>query len=61
MSDEEARTNRRLLYWVMTEAGFANNPTEWWHYSWGDQLWARLMGRPHAHYGACIPHGLVDA
>ena len=31
MSDEEARANRRLLYWVMTEAGFANNPTEWWH------------------------------
>jgi zinc D-Ala-D-Ala dipeptidase len=55
MSDEEARANRRLLYWTMTEAGFANNPTEWWHYSWGDQLWARLYGRGAAHYGACDP------
>jgi len=61
MSDEEARANRRLLYWAMTEAGFANNPTEWWHYSWGDQLWARLMGQPAAHYGACVPAGISDA
>jgi zinc D-Ala-D-Ala dipeptidase len=60
MSDEEARANRRLLYWVMTEAGFANNPTEWWHYSWGDQLWARLMRQPAAHYGGCIPEGVLD-
>jgi D-alanyl-D-alanine dipeptidase len=57
MSDEEARANRRLLYWAMTEAGFANNPTEWWHYSWGDQLWARLMGQPAAHFGGCDPAG----
>lgn len=61
MSDEEARANRRLLYWAMTEAGFANNPTEWWHYSWGDQLWARLNGQPAAHYGSCVPPGLTDA
>lgn len=55
MSDEEARANRRLLYWVMAEAGFANNPTEWWHYSWGDQMWAKLGGHAAAHYGACDP------
>lgn len=60
MSDEEARSNRRLLYWAMAEAGFANNPTEWWHYSWGDQLWARLKDQPAAHYGACQPAGLSD-
>jgi D-alanyl-D-alanine dipeptidase len=57
MSDEEARNNRRLLYWVMSDAGFANNPTEWWHYSWGDQMWARLGGHAAAHYGACDPTG----
>lgn len=61
MSDDEALANRRLLYWVMTEAGFANNPTEWWHYSWGDQMWARLGGHPAAHYGACNPTGIPDA
>lgn len=61
MSDDEARANRRLLYWVMTEAGFANNPTEWWHYSWGDQMWAKLGGHPAAHYGACNPTGIPEA
>jgi len=57
MSDEEARANRRLLYWVMAEAGFANNPTEWWHFSWGDQMWAKLRSEPAALYGACDPTG----
>mgnify|MGYP002078202664 FL=1 len=60
MSDEEARSNRRLLYWAMTEAGFANNPTEWWHYSWGDQLWAKLGGHASAHYGGCNPTDKPD-
>lgn len=49
-SDEEARANRRLLYWLMVEAGFASNPTEWWHYSYGDQMWAKLTGQPKALY-----------
>lgn len=61
MSDAEAQANRRLLYWVLSEAGFANNPTEWWHYSYGDQLWARLGGHPVALYGGCNPTGLADA
>jgi D-alanyl-D-alanine dipeptidase len=61
MSDEEARANRRLLYWAMSEAGFANNPTEWWHYSWGDQMRARLTNQPAAHYGACNPTGRPDS
>ncbi len=43
-SDVEARQNRRLLYWLMTGEGFANNPHEWWHFSWGDQMWAKLTG-----------------
>lgn len=50
-SDEEARANRRLLHWVMAEQGFAGHPDEWWHFSWGDQLWARLTGEPAALYG----------
>lgn len=61
MSDAEAQANRRLLYWVMSEAGFANNPTEWWHFSHGDQLWARLGGHPAATYGGCNPTGRADA
>jgi D-alanyl-D-alanine dipeptidase len=50
-SDEEARANRRLLHWVMAEEGFAGHPDEWWHFSWGDQLWAALSGARAAYYG----------
>lgn len=55
MSDIEARKNRRLLFGVMHEAGFAHNPTEWWHFSYGDQLWARLRDKDAAIYGAIEP------
>lgn len=55
MSDMEAQANRRLLYWVMDAMGFANNPTEWWHFSFGDQMWARLKGHAHAIYAGCEP------
>ena len=50
-SDQEARANRRLLHWLMAEQGFAGHPDEWWHFSWGDQMWAALTGAPAAHYG----------
>ena len=55
-SNEEARANRRLLYWLMIEAGFASNPSEWWHFSFGDQMWAKLRNEPEALYaGAEAP------
>ena len=39
---EQALWHRRrcLLRSVMVEAGFAQHPNEWWHFSHGDQLWA---------------------
>jgi D-alanyl-D-alanine dipeptidase len=49
-SNEEARANRRLLYWLMVDAGFASNPSEWWHFSFGDQMWAKLRSEPEALY-----------
>ncbi len=51
-SDEEARANRRLLHWLMIGEGFMGHPDEWWHFSWGDQAWAKLTGAPAAYYGA---------
>jgi zinc D-Ala-D-Ala dipeptidase len=54
-SNEEARANRRLLHWVMSEEGFAGHPDEWWHFSYGDQLWAALDGHNAAHYGLANP------
>lgn len=61
MSDKEAQANRRLLYWTMDEAGFANNPTEWWHYSYGDQMWARLRDEKAALYPAWSPEPALSA
>ncbi len=31
---------RRLLYNAMIQVGFTNLPTEWWHYDYGNALWA---------------------
>jgi D-alanyl-D-alanine dipeptidase len=42
---------RDLLAAVMLEAGFAQHPNEWWHFSHGDQLWAWRTGDHQAIYG----------
>lgn len=55
---ETARTNRRILYNAMTEAGFTNLPSEWWHYDFGNQLWALHSGQLQAFYGAARPPGV---
>lgn len=39
---DRAHQNRRILYRAMRSAGFQRHPQEWWHFSFGDQLWAWL-------------------
>lgn len=46
-----ARGYRRVLYHAMRGAGFSNLPSEWWHFDFGNQLWAHYGGHPRAHYG----------
>lgn len=51
-----ALQTRRVLHNVLTseEVGgiaMVNNPSETWHYSYGDQMWALLSGQPAALYG----------
>lgn len=36
------RNNRRLIYNLLTNFGFANYPEEWWHYDYGNQFWAKI-------------------
>lgn len=43
--------NRQLLAYVMAAAGFAQHPHEWWHFSYGDQLWAWRKNETRACYG----------
>jgi zinc D-Ala-D-Ala dipeptidase len=52
--------NRELLRQVMETAEFQRHPGEWWHFSWGDQLWAwisqenNLMRSAVARYGRLV-------
>ena len=49
--------HRELLYGVMKDSGFCRLPHEWWHFSYGDQVWALIewleerMPEPYALYG----------
>jgi D-alanyl-D-alanine dipeptidase len=45
---------RQLLNDVMLQAGFQRNPREWWHFSFGDQMWAWLSNNSTARYGRLI-------
>lgn len=42
--------NRKLLNQMMTEEGFVNYPAEWWHFSYGDKMWAAYSHRKCAFY-----------
>lgn len=48
---DEQRKNRKVLYDAMTKAGFVNYPLEWWHYSYGDRMWAAYSRRSVCFYG----------
>lgn len=49
--DHPAHALRRLLYHTMSAAGFSNLPTEWWHFDYGNPLWAHYSQQTHAIYG----------
>lgn len=51
-TNEIVKENRRLLYWVMSQAGFTNLPSEWWHYDFGDRFWAFYCQKPAMYKGA---------
>lgn len=47
---ELQRENRMILTTAMLEAGFASCKVEWWHYSYGDQLWAWFYDKENSLY-----------
>lgn len=51
----EQKANRKLLYDTMINSGFINYPLEWWHYSYGDRMWAAYSKQ-----GSCIYGPLND-
>ena len=51
---------RQLLAEVMGASGFAQHPNEWWHYSFGDQLWAWRKGAAVAVYAEAVNSALTS-
>ena len=45
---------RNLLKKVMLKFGFVQHPNEWWHFSYGDQLWAWVNQKRNAIYGKIV-------
>lgn len=54
---DEARKHRDMLAEVMSTGGLTNYPSEYWHWSYGDQGWAYRGRHDHAFYGAITPEG----
>ena len=47
---------RSTLHGAMAHAGFVRHPNEWWHFSYGDQLWAWTLKTSMAIYGRVDGH-----
>lgn len=45
------KKNRKLLRKAMESSGFVWYPGEWWHYCYGDRMWALYTGRRQCLYG----------
>ena len=43
--------NREILLNKMQKLGFANFPAEWWHFCYGDKMWAAYKSKKAAFYG----------
>jgi D-alanyl-D-alanine dipeptidase len=54
---EQAQRNRGILAEALVPVGITNYPSEFWHWSYGDQGWAYRGGHPHAIYGPITPPG----
>jgi D-alanyl-D-alanine dipeptidase len=52
-----ARFNRSVLAGAFEGTGITNYPSEFWHWSYGDQGWAYRGGHPAALYAAIEPPG----
>tara|TARA_B100000965_G_scaffold33761_1_gene24918 strand:- start:4696 stop:5451 length:756 start_codon:yes stop_codon:yes gene_type:complete len=51
---KDFHVRRSLLLSVMEKAGFIQHPSEWWHFSYGDQLWSWFSNQGNAIYGAVL-------
>ena len=53
--DENICNNRRILRTAMLQNDFTPDDDEWWHYDFGNQLWALRSKREYAIFGESTP------
>lgn len=54
-----ARRHRDILGAALSKSGLTNYPSEYWHWTYGDQGWAYRGGHPFALYDRTEPPGYV--
>jgi D-alanyl-D-alanine dipeptidase len=52
---QKIRANREILVSCLQSQGMINYPQEWWHFSYGDRLWAELSDRDYLYFS---PHNI---
>ncbi|MEX0267658.1 M15 family metallopeptidase [Leptolyngbyaceae cyanobacterium UHCC 1019] len=57
--EQRYHAHRQLLCQSMEAAGFLRHPKEWWHFSFGDQLWAWLYQQSGVEGAAIAQYGRV--
>lgn len=53
----EAKRNRSLMKEALESVDITNYPSEFWHWSYGDQGWAYRGGHPYALFNSVEPEG----
>ena len=47
---KHSRKNRNILISTLAQYELVNYPNEWWHFSYGDRLWAEITGKTKAFF-----------
>ncbi|MEA5541732.1 M15 family metallopeptidase [Limnoraphis robusta Tam1] len=55
--EQKYHQNRQILAELMIAAGFQQHPNEWWHFSYGDQMWAWLNNQQETEQKSVAKYG----
>lgn len=59
LKDQQYHAHRQLLLNVMRSAGFQRHTGEWWHFCFGDQMWAWLCNQQNSAEALTARYGRV--
>ncbi len=59
-TQQKYHQHRQLLYEIMNLAGFQRHPNEWWHFSFGDQMWVWLSNQSNLNHHVTARYGRVS-